>query len=109
MLAFARMLRTPRRVHTVGGVPGRIAVVAGTSAEDKSMGLLLANLAGGEDFLLSFEHLPWKDPPMAEVHVVDGSRALEPVLAQNLTKPELRLKLPPPAVALVSLRPQPPR
>ncbi len=107
LLAFAEMLDTPRRVRATGAVPGKLALAAGTGTENTKAAVLVANLAGGEDFRLAFAHLPWADATTVEVRIVDGQRALEPLAVQGLAAPDLTLKLPPPAVALVTLRPQP--
>ena len=62
-----------------------------------------------EDIRLSFAHLPWEGATAVEVRIVDGQRAFEPLAGQALAASELTLKLPPPSVALVTLRPQAPK
>jgi hypothetical protein len=109
MLAFAQMLDTPRRVRTTGAVPGKLAVAAGTRAGNSHAAVLVANLAGGEDICLSFPQLPWEGATTVEVRVVDGQRAFEPLAGQKFATSELTLHLPPPSVALVTLRRQPPK
>jgi hypothetical protein len=106
MLAFAQMLDTPKRVRAAGGVPGKLAVVAGTNAGNTKAGVLVANLAGGEDIRLSFAHLPWAEGATVEVRIVDDQRSLEALASQGLAASGLTLKLPSPAVALVTLYPQ---
>jgi xylan 1,4-beta-xylosidase len=105
MLAFAQMLDTSRRVRTVGTVPGRLAMIAGTGAGNAKAAVLVANVAGEEQIRLSFTQLPWDGPTAVEVRVADNQRALEALAGQVLVASELTLKLPPPSVALVTLRP----
>lgn len=109
LLAFAQLLETPKRVGTTGGVPGKVAVAAGVRENKASAAVLVANLAGSEDLRLALAHLPWAGASAVEVRVVDAQRAFEPLPGSPLAAPELILKLPPPSVALVTLRPQAPQ
>ena len=106
LLAFAQMLDTPKRVRTTGAVPGKLALAAGTSAGNGKAALLVANWAGHPEVRISFAHLPWAGATTVEVRMVDGQRALEALASQGLVGTELTVKLPPPAVALVTLYPQ---
>ena len=106
MLAFARLLDTPRRVRTTGAVPGKLAIAAGTSAGSTKAGVLVANLSGAGEIRLSITNLPWAGQTVVELRVVDGDNALALRAGTMLSASELSLKLPPPMVALVTLRPQ---
>ena len=104
MLAFAQLLETPKRVHVTGGVSGKLAIAAGTDAVRKKAGVLVANLGGGDEVKLTFSKVPWPGGTKIEVRIVDETRALELLMSRALVGDELTLKLPPPAVALVTLR-----
>lgn len=105
MLAFARMLDTPRRVCATGGVPGKLAVVAGTGNGHAKAAVLVANLSGPDEIRLSFARLPWEGTTSAEICVVDSQRALQPLSERVLDVSELELRIPSPSVVLVTLRP----
>lgn len=106
MLAFARLLDTPHRVQARGALSGRIAVGAGTSHGQAAASVLVANLAGPEDIRLSLTNLPWSGETAVEARIVDGARAFEPGPGLKWVASELSLTLPPPAVALVTVRPK---
>ena len=105
MLAFAQMLDTAKRVRATGANPGKIFTLAGTNAGKTHAAVLISNLSGGEEVRLALEQLPWKGGTTVEVRLVDSQHAFEPIVGQVLTGSELTLKLPAPAVALVTLRP----
>jgi hypothetical protein len=105
MLAFAQMMDTPKRVRTTGSRADKLFSLAGTNP-GKTMGtVLLSNWAGEGEVRLVLEQLPWKGGTTVEVRVADSQHALEPVANHTLSGQELALKLPAPAVALVTLRP----
>ncbi len=105
MLAFAQMLDTPKRVRTEGMLPGKLVIVAGTDAAKTRAAALIANLSGPAELRLSLAHLPWQGETEAVVRMVDDKRALELVRVGKFADSALTLQLPPPAVALVELRP----
>ena len=106
MLAYARMLQTPSRVSVAGGIPGNLVIMAGTDTTKKKAAILIGNPGGPEEITLTISKLPWENRTEAEVRIVDETRALEPATYQTLTNSSLKLKLAPPAVALVTLRPK---
>ena len=65
----------------------------------------MANVSGGEEVRLTFSKMPWPGETAIEVRIVDEHRALELLPNQILTAGEFTFHLPPPAVALVTLRP----
>ena len=68
--------------------------------------MLVANLSGGEEIRLELTQMPWPGATVVEVRMVDDQHAFDPLAGQTLVGAELALKLPVPAVALVTLRPQ---
>ena len=106
MLAFAQLLDTPRRVRATGAIPGKLALAAGTSAAGTNAAVLVANLSGPAAWRLSFTHLPWAGDSVVEWRIVDGLHALERRPSPAPDAAELVLELPPPSVALITLRPQ---
>ena len=106
LLAFAQLLETPKRVGVGGAIPGKLAIAAGTDSGQRKATVLVANLSGGEDVTLTFSKIPWPGETAIEVRIVDEQRALEPIRDQALAGNDLTLKLRPPAVALVILRPK---
>jgi len=106
MLAYARMLETPSRVSVAGGIPGKLAIMAGTDAAKKKAAILIGNPGGPEEITLTISKLPWENQTEAEVRIVDESHTLEPATYQTLLNSSLKLKLASPAVALVTLRPK---
>ncbi len=107
MLAFAQLLDTPRRVRATGAVPGKLALAAGTRAGETKAAVLVANLSGAEEMRLSLTNLPWAGNTAVELRMVDDQHAFELRLGAALAGSELTFKLPPPSVALITLRPQP--
>jgi DUF1680 family protein len=106
MLAFSRLLDTPKRVRATGAVPGKLAVAAGISDEKTSAAVLVANLTGAEELRLTLTHLPWDSDASIKIGIVDGQHSLEPLVDQPHAASVLTLKLPPPSVALITLRPK---
>ena len=106
LLAFAQLLETPKRVGVTGALAGRLAIAAGTDSAKKKASVLVANLSGGDEVTLTFSRIPWPGETVIEVRIVNEQRALEPLENQALAGNELTLKLRPPAVALVILRPK---
>lgn len=109
LLAFAQWLQTPCRVQVRGLIPDKLVVGAGLNGDRTRAGVLVANLAGPETVRLSWKHLPWPGPSLVEGRVVDGSRAWDRLPAPLQAEDQLRLHLPAPAVAWLSLQPQTPR
>ena len=103
MLAFARLLETPKRARVTGAIPGKFAIAAGTDAARAKCGVLVANVTGGEEVRITFSKIPWPGESTIEVRIVDEQHPLEPLANQALAGNELTLKLPPSSVALVSL------
>ena len=68
--------------------------------------MLIANLSGNDEVSIIFKDLPWPDATRVEVRMVNGQHAFDSVVDQTLTGAELAPKVPAPAVALVTLRPQ---
>jgi len=106
LLAFTQMLDTPGRVNATGVVPGKLEVLAGVRADHTQAAVLVANLTGREELRLTFTRLPWEGASAVEVRVVDNQRLFEPIAGQTLNASGLAIRLPAPAVALVTLRPQ---
>ena len=102
LLAFAGMLDTPRRVRaTNGGVAGWF-VLAGLDERQDRAGVLLVNRSGPADLRLALANLPWTGAAAPEVRVVDERRAFELVPNLDSSATHLALRLPPPAVALLT-------
>ena len=106
LLAFSQMLDTPALVRTEGGVPGKLAALAGADAGKTRASVLIANLSGAGELRLSLAGLPWAGETDAVVRIVDDKRALESLPSVKLADSTLVLHLPPPGVALVELRPR---
>jgi xylan 1,4-beta-xylosidase len=106
MLAFAQLLDTPRRVRTTGAVSGKLAIAAGTREGNAKAAVLVANLNGAEEIRLSLTNLPWAGNSTVELRIVDGQHAFELRPGAVLAGSELRLKLAPPSVALLTLLPR---
>jgi hypothetical protein len=106
MLAFAQMLDTPKRAHVNGADHGKVFVLAGSNAQRTQAAVLIANLSGNEEVSVVLKDLPWLGDTSADVRMVDGQHAFDSLTPQTLTGAELALKVPAPAVALVTLRPQ---
>ncbi len=104
MLAFSRLLETPKRVKATGGLPGKLAVLAGTDAGKTRARVLIANLTGPEELRVKLDNLPFARRNV-EVRIVDATRALEPVPAPVFQDAEFTLRLAPPAVAVVTVEP----
>ena len=104
MLAFAQMLDTPQRLTCTGGLPGKLSLLAGNDPGKTKAAVLIANLSGPEEIHLSLAHLPSPALAAVEVRLVDGTRNLESVNGWSFDAGVLTLKLPPPAVALITLR-----
>lgn len=102
MRSFTSLLETPDRVGVSGTVAGKLAAAAGINAAKGRASVLVANLSGPDKIRLAFVHVPWKGESVIEVAIVGGSPRT--VTAEDL----LSLKLPPPSVALVILRPRAP-
>lgn len=102
--AFAQMLETPKRLSSTGGIPGKLALLAGTNPEKTTASILIANLNGPAEATLSLANIPWPDGATAEILSVDEKRALEHPVNQKITKSSLTLSLPPPCVILVKIR-----
>ncbi|MDP3849138.1 MAG: hypothetical protein Q8Q59_01450 [Luteolibacter sp.] len=100
MRTFVQLLETAERVRVSGTMPGKLAVAAGISATKDKATVLVANLSGEDEIRLSLAHLPWAGESVIEVSIVDGRPGELPAGS------ELTLKIPPPAVALVTLRPK---
>lgn len=105
MLAFSRMLDTASRVRTTGAAPGKLFTLAGIDAQRTHAAVLMSNLSGDEEIRLDLKQLPWQGATTVEVRRVDGQHAFDPPTRHALAGSELTLKLPAPAVALVTLRP----
>jgi xylan 1,4-beta-xylosidase len=103
MLAFAQMLDTPQRSPAVGGMAGKLALLAGSDDKATRAALLLANLSGPTELRFTLHNLNLPDPVVA-VNVVDGTCALEPLDVWQFQGGILTFKLLPPAVALVTIR-----
>jgi len=103
MLAFSRMLDTPQRSPTAGGLAGKLALLAGRDDNNTRAALLLANLSGPESLQITLHHPALPDAAI-EVRAVDEKRALEPLDGWQFQSGILTLHLPPPAVALITLR-----
>ncbi len=106
MLAFSQLLETPRRVRTTGAVPGKLALAAGRRTGNTQAAVLVANLSGAEEIRLSITNLPWTGDTAVTLHIVDDQHAFELRPGAALTDSELTLRLPPPSVALLTVRPQ---
>lgn len=103
MLACAEMMETPWRARTTGGVTGKLSLLAGSNDRYTRSALLVANLSGPAELRVTLQNLRVPDA-VAEVRVVDARRALEPVDGWKLEAGVLTLTLPPPAVALITLK-----
>lgn len=106
MLAFTQLLETPKRVRVAGAVPGKLSCAAGISTNGVKAAVLVASMTGSEEIRLSFTNLPWASDTHIEVSLVDGRAAPEPLPSERLASPELFIKLVPPGVARITLRPK---
>ena len=106
MLAFAQMLDTPTRALVTEAGPGKLFVLAGSDSQSAQAAVLIASLSGEEEVSMVLKDLPWSGATSVEVRRVDDHHAFDSLVAQTLTGAELGLKVPAPAVALVTLRPQ---
>jgi xylan 1,4-beta-xylosidase len=106
MLAFARLLETPRRVRATGGVTGKMSVATGLSTDGQRASVLIANLSGPADVRISLRSLPWKGETKIVARVVDEKRELDPLSGVNMAESQLILSLRPPAVMLLTLSPR---
>jgi hypothetical protein len=100
MLAFSKMLDTPRRLGCAGAVPGQVAVLAGVDAAKTKASVLIANLTGPAELRLSFQNLAKID--ISEIRIVDATHALETIPVPEVQDFTLTLKFAPPVVALVT-------
>lgn len=108
MLAFKRLLDTPERVQVAGPVPNGLAIGAGRSADGQSAAILMSSYDRAPGPLrLQLENLPWPNPILRSVRVIDEQHDLAPVTGQAGLEPGpvLSVSVQAPAVALVTLGP----
>jgi len=107
MMAFRRLLETPRRVEVRGGDSGRLAVVAGVDATNRRAAVLVSSLGHpASEFRFELLRLPWRGASTVEIQFVDTTRRLNgSVQRTNLTSDaSLDLSLIKPGIALITLR-----
>jgi len=107
LLAFRGLLDAPQRVSVTGGVPGRLAVVAGLNAGQTDARILISNFDHtGSDLRVEFRDLPWRGETQVEIVAVDGRRGFEVVRSMMLDGPSgvIELKLDRPGLALIRVR-----
>jgi xylan 1,4-beta-xylosidase len=108
LLAFRRLLDTPERAKLHGTLPNGIAIGAGRATDSKSVGILISNYAAAPNPIrLKLEGLPWPNPVIRSVHMVDQQNDLAsvPGKARLETWNTLTLSMQTPSVALITLAP----
>lgn len=109
--AFHGLLETPRRVATLGATAGKLAVVAGLSADGTEASVLVSNFAQPQaDHRLDPLHLPWSGPTAVEIRIVDASHDFKLISSTTnaLSNAAINLSLKAPSVALIRLHPAKP-
>jgi hypothetical protein len=108
--AFAALVKTHTRVAARGAVPGRLAIAGALDPERTSATILVSNFASDvPELRLALLRLPWPDPCLIEVRILDATRNLAPLeTPREISAGDFPLSLPAPAVALITLRPSPP-
>jgi xylan 1,4-beta-xylosidase len=73
--AFRRLLDTPRRVETHGGVAGHLALAAGLNEVGTEASVLISNFAHSQsEYRLTGSNLPWSGRTFVETRLVDATR-----------------------------------
>ena len=106
--AFRELLNTPRRVEAGGGVPGKLAIVAGLNADGTEASVLVANVANSDTGLqLATTHLPWSGRTIVETSLVDKAHDLDLVGKTTNATGNAIISLPwkSPVIVLVRMRP----
>jgi xylan 1,4-beta-xylosidase len=107
LMAFRHLLATPLRVKTEGGVPGRVALAGGMNSNRTVAQALVSNLDPPRaEFSIECDNLPWSGDTLVETRVIDANRDFlaEPIQVFPAGTPVVNLRLPAPAVALLTLR-----
>lgn len=105
--AFHRLLDTPRRVETLGAIPGQLAFVAGLNASATEAGALISNFSHPEsDIRVTVARLPWSGRTIVETYIVDAARNFDLIRSETnaLSTADIRLRLKSPTVGLIRLR-----
>jgi len=108
LLAFQKLVETPRRVAARGAVAGRLALAAGLGAEGREASILASNFSDRRgEFTLHWKGFAWAGGVTAEIHVVDAESDFSRPRIETVPegRSALRLELKAPALALVRLRP----
>jgi len=106
--AFQGLMETPRRVGTHGATAGKLACVAGLSADGREASVLVSNFADPRsEIALRWKGFTWTGGVTAEIHIVDAGNDFSKVRTERLSGENavLRLTLKAPAIALIRLRP----
>lgn len=107
-LAFRGLLDTPERVQTTVTLTGTSAFAAGLHPQNTEAALLVSSTAGqNPDILLKWKALPWSGPTSAEIRIVNATSNFATSRTEDRPagSPSLTLKLEPPALAFIRLRP----
>ncbi len=104
LLAFRRLLDTPRRVETHDGMAGQLAVAAGLNEAGSEASVLISQLARSHtEYRLMVSQLPWSGRTVVATRLVDATHDF--VLIGNATNATgngvMSLTLDGPAVALL--------
>ena len=109
MLAFSRLLETPKRCETTGNnFETGVAVCAGLSEDDRKAAILVSNFGdSNEVWDLALRRLPWQAPSRIEKRVVNSSNDLTLVKTEFLQSQTcvLRVTIPSSTVCLFTVAP----
>ncbi|MCX8155085.1 MAG: hypothetical protein N3J91_01320 [Verrucomicrobiae bacterium] len=106
MLAFRRMLDTPERLETEGGVAG-MTVLAGRHLARQAVQVMVSQFRSPQrEITIQIRGLPWSGPTEWEWRVVDAAASLERRAQGRLVErgASLQLSLPAPGVGLLTLQ-----
>jgi hypothetical protein len=106
MLAFSKMLDTPRRCQVAGTIPGKLTALAGIDADNSRAAVLVANAGGKAEVEISLSHIPWPGKTLMKAHWVDDAHALAEIPPPSFDGARMVLKFDGPAVAWIVLRPE---
>ena len=106
VLAFRTLLDTPQRVQASGGVPEKVAVIAGHNAEKSRLQILITNCASlTSGFQLELEGIPWRGPSLVEIRRVDEKHRFDRCDTRRIDDPRIDFSLPAPGLILMTLQP----
>jgi hypothetical protein len=105
--AFALLLDTPARLSTSPAEQPGIAILAGTNSTRDAFTILLANFNSPDPQVnLRLRGIPWSAGSRARTFLLDPTRDLEPVKAEEFPRGplHLRVRLAGPSVRLIMIR-----